>query len=218
MIKSLIMSDKSRILPQSFFMNEDILEVARALLGKILVTEFNGITTSGIIVETEAYRGLDDRASHAYPMKKTERTKTMFLDGGHCYIYLCYGLHHLFNVVAGKEGTPNAVLIRAIEPVLGFEEMMLRRNHTKFSPRLSSGPACVSQALGIDKNWNGHNLTLGESIWVENSCSENNLIKIGASTRIGVDYAGEDAKLPWRFFERENPWVSAYPKAEFITL
>jgi len=197
---------------KEFYQNENVLEVAKDLIGKILVTEFEGIKTSGIIVETEAYRGEDDRASHAFPMKKTDRTKTMFLEGGHAYIYLCYGLHHLFNVVTSAEGKPNAVLIRAIQPVLGIEEMLIRRNLARFSTKISAGPACLSQALGITKAWNSHPLSLGKYIWIEEPVQPVDY-QIATTTRVGVDYAGEDALLPWRFYIKGNKWVSAYPKS-----
>jgi len=197
---------------REFYQNENVLEVARSLIGKILVTEFEGVITSGIIVETEAYRGEDDRACHAFPLKKTDRTKTMFLEGGHAYIYLCYGLHHLFNVVTSGEGVPNAILIRALEPVLGVNEMLRRRKLSKFSTRISSGPSCLSQALGITKAWNSHVLSVGKNIWIEEPPIPMEY-EIAATTRVGVDYAGEDALLPWRFYIKGNKWVSAYPKS-----
>ena len=199
-------------LTREFYQNENVLEVAGSLIGKILVTEFEGVTTSGIIVETEAYRGEDDRACHAFPLKKTDRTKTMFLEGGHAYIYLCYGLHHLFNVVTSAEGVPNAILIRALEPISGVDEMLKRRKLSNFSTRISSGPACLSQALGITKAWNAHALSQGKNIWIEEAPIPKEY-EIAATTRVGVDYAGEDALLPWRFYISGNKWVSAYPKS-----
>jgi len=215
------MIDKEPIntfLPDSFYLEEDVLKVAKALLGKILVTDFNGQKTAGLIVETEAYRGSDDKASHAFPMKNTNRTKIMFSEGGHSYVYLCYGLHHLFNVVTGPLGTPNAVLIRAIEPLCGIDEMLKRRKLLKVSSKICSGPACLTQALGIDKQWNGFKLTSGHSVWIEDGPRTIPNLEIGKTTRVGVAYAGEDAKLPWRFFLIQNAWVSSYPKTEFISL
>jgi DNA-3-methyladenine glycosylase len=180
------------MIPKKFYLNEDVVEVARDLLGKTLITCIDGITTSGRIVETEAYSGSDDKASHAYPMKLTNRTKTMFLEGGHTYVYLCYGLHNLFNVVTGPEGVPDAVLIRAIEPIDGINQMMLRRKMVDFSTRLSSGPACCSQALGIRKSHNAFSLTEEKEIWIMEEAKPNPF-EILETTRIGVEYAKEDA-------------------------
>ncbi len=201
-----------RLLSRSFFHEEDVLSVAKNLLGKVLVTQFSGIETAGVIVETEAYRGADDRACHAYMNKRTKRTETMFRAGGHAYIYLCYGLHHLFNVVSGPEEVPDAVLIRAMEPVLGLDEMLRRRNLNRNQPKVSSGPACLSMALGIHKHMDGDRLWEKSGIWLEDWSFALDKDQIAADTRIGVSYAGSDALRPWRFFVKNNPWVSAYPK------
>ncbi len=128
------------VLPQSFYTGPDVLSIAQALLGKVLVTNIKGVTTSGIIVETEAYAGIADRASHAFGCRRTRRTEIMFAKGGVAYVYLCYGIHHLFNVVTNIEGIPHAVLIRGIEPVDGREAMLQRRKKQKFNRLISAGP------------------------------------------------------------------------------
>lgn len=203
--------------PDIFFQNPDVTEVARQLLGKLLVTEIEGVRTSGIIVETEAYCGLTDRACHAFPLKRTRRTEPMFLPGGHAYVYLCYGLHYLFNVVTGPENEPDAVLIRAVEPVDGISAMMQRRGLDQLSTKISKGPACLARALGISGIQNAKPLTKANGVWIEESpmdftqgCPKAEWI--GSTTRVGVDYAGPDAQKPWRYFIKKNKWVSALPR------
>lgn len=186
-----------------FYQRTDVVQVAKDLLGKELFTHINGEITSGIITETEAYNGITDRASHSFGGRFTERTKTMYEEGGICYIYLCYGIHHLFNVVTNIEGMPHAVLIRNIKPSKGVETVLARRNKKKLDKTISTGPGTLSQALGINiKEHNGISL-LGDMIWIEDSgivIPENN---IETTPRIGVDYAGEDAKLPYRFLVKK---------------
>ncbi len=194
-------------LQQDFYYQTDVTAIARDLLGKLLVTTFDGVITSGRIVETEAYCGATDRACHAYPNKLTKRTKVMFQSGGIAYVYLCYGLHHLFNVVCNKNGVADAILVRAIEPVEGVHLMMERRKLTTISTRISAGPALVSQALGITTQHNATDLR-GELIWIEDDGFELSDQQIFETTRIGVDYAGEDALLPWRYYIEDNNWVS----------
>lgn len=162
--------------------------------------------TGGVIVETEAYAGPQDRASHAYGNKFTERTAVMFKRGPVAYVYLCYGLHWLFNIVTNIEGKPHAVLIRAIQPIAGIGLMLKRRGKDGFDCRLTRGPGAVSQALGIRGCHSGVSL-LGNTIWLE-ECLDIAPAMICAAPRIGVCYAGKDARLPWRFFIRGNPWVS----------
>lgn len=194
-------------LPQSFYRREDVTDVARDLVGKIIYTRFNGLITGGRIVEAEAYCGAVDRASHAYPNKMTNRTSVMFKPGGLSYVYLCYGIHHLFNIVTNIEGKPDAVLIRAIEPLIGIDKMIERRNIRKMD-QLTSGPGKLTKALGITTEHYGISL-IGSKIWLE---EEDNtpVSKILSTTRIGVDYAREDARLPWRFYLKGNPNVSQY--------
>ena len=193
-------------LSSSFYTNADVLQVARDLIGCKLVTNINGIRTSGIIVETEAYNGRTDKACHAYANKQTTRTEVMYREGGIAYVYFVYGMHYLFNVVTHTKGFADAVLIRAIEPLEGIKEMMIRRKTSKFSTLLTAGPARLSQALGINKEINGLSLT-DDTVWIEKS-DDNFLPKITVSKRVGVNYAGEDANLMWRFFIIGNMFVS----------
>jgi DNA-3-methyladenine glycosylase len=196
-------------LPLEFYTRTDVVTIARELLGKILVTEFGGLRTTGRITETEAYRAPDDRACHAYGNRRTPRTEVMFREGGRAYIYLCYGIHHLFNVVTGPEGMAHAVLIRAIEPIEGLQTMLSRRQIPNVSPRLSTGPGALSQALGLDKCWTGQSLIgTGTPVWLEYTGEEPpGLEEIGVGRRIGVEYAGECANRPWRFWLKRSPFV-----------
>jgi DNA-3-methyladenine glycosylase len=186
-------------LSSEFYLDTNVVRLAKALLGKVLVTQIDGEITSGIITETEAYNGVDDRASHAYGGRRTQRTEVMFSQGGVSYVYLCYGIHYLFNVVTGIQDEPHAVLVRAVKPLEGEAIMRERRNLKPGSKALvSGGPGTVTQALGIDKGMNGLNLT-GEKIWIEDHGIKIPAKKILKTPRIGVDYAGEDAKLLYRF-------------------
>ncbi|MCO5274237.1 MAG: DNA-3-methyladenine glycosylase [Flavobacteriales bacterium] len=190
-------------LERSFYARPDVVAVSRELLGKVLVTHVNGVTTAGIITETEAYMGAVDRASHAYGGKVTPRNKIMYGQAGHAYIYLCYGIHHLFNVVTNAEGVAHAVLVRAIHPVEGLATMLKRR---KTKTLTTGGPGTLTQALGIRTSQNGADL-LGNLIWIE----ERHIVvpqeAIITGPRIGVDYAGVDALLPYRF--HFNPRILA---------
>ena len=195
-------------LPAKFYKRGDVLAISKELLGKVLCTQFDDNLTSGIIVETEAYAGETDRASHAYGGKRTHRTEIMYASGGRAYIYLCYGIHHLFNVVTNVEGVPHAVLIRAIEPLEGIDLMLQRRNMNKLLSKLTSGPGILSKAMGISILHSGQSL-LDNLIWIENRA--NNPLKdfkIISSSRVGCQYAGKDANNPWRFRIKGNPWVS----------
>ncbi len=196
-----------QILSANFYRREDVLQVARELLGKLLVSRVEGVRTSGIITEVEAYRAPDDRACHAYGNRCTTRTEVMFRAGGCAYIYLCYGMHHLFNVVTGPEGMAHAVLVRAIEPVEGVEEMLLRRGKKKVQPQLTTGPGVLSRALGLHKDMSGESLLRRKRIWIEDAGQKLTAEEIGTSPRIGVDYAGEAAQWPWRFFIKNSRWV-----------
>lgn len=185
-------------LTPDFYLREDVLQIARDLIGKELITNINGTITSGIITETEAYAGVVDRASHAYGGRRTNRTETMYAAGGISYVYLCYGIHHLFNVVTNIKEVPHAVLIRNIQPLKGLETILERRRKNKTDKTLSTGPGTMSEALSIKTLHNGFDLT-GDTIWIEDAgiTIANETVKI--TPRIGVDYAGEDAKLPYRF-------------------
>ncbi len=194
-------------LPESFFINNDVLELSRKLLGKVIVTNFDHCVTSGMIVETEAYRAPEDKASHAYNNRRTKRTEIMFAKGGAAYIYLCYGIHHLFNIVTGPENTAHAILIRAIQPVDGVEFMLKRRSMDKFNQKLTAGPGTLTQALGIKTKHNGKCLITSE-MWIEDRGIVVPDAQIGMASRIGIAYAEEFIHKPWRFFIKDNPWVS----------
>jgi DNA-3-methyladenine glycosylase len=185
-------------LPREFYLQKNVVKVASELLGKVLVTQFNGIITSGIICETEAYNGVVDKASHAYGGRRTARTETMFQEGGIAYIYLCYGIHHLFNVVTNREDQPHAVLIRGIQPLEGIPEMLLRKRISIEKKNMGIGPGNVSTCLGLHTKLDKTDL-LGDQIWIEDQGIKVIKKNIITGPRIGVDYAGEDAKLPYRF-------------------
>lgn len=194
-------------LPLSYFLNKDVLFLAKDLLGKVLFTQIEGQITAGIIVETEAYFGEIDKASHAYGGRRTNRTEIIYSQGGVSYVYLCYGIHHLFNIVTSVEGEPHAVLIRAIEPLIGKEIMEQRRSMPASKNTISSGPGSAAKALGIGHSFNGKELD-AEEIWVEEYGTAYTDDEIVASPRVGVAYAQEDAFLPWRFFVKGNKYVS----------
>jgi len=196
-------------LSADFYKRDDVLLISHELLGKVLCTNFHGKLTSGIIVETEAYAGITDKASHAYGGRRTKRTETMYASGGTVYVYLCYGIHHLFNIVTNKENIPHAILIRAIQPLDGIDIMLGRRNLKNISNRLTAGPGILSQAMGISVHISGQSL-LDKQIWIENREKNNPLknFKIISSPRVGVQYAGKDALNPWRFQLENSPWVS----------
>lgn len=194
-------------LPRSFYTRDDVVSISRELLGKRLFTRKDGVLTGGLITETEAYRGPEDRASHAFGGRRTKRTETMYAQGGTAYVYLCYGIHHLFNVVTNKKDTPHAVLIRAIEPLTGIATMLRRRRKVNVERALTTGPGSMSQALGITTALTEIDL-LGNTIWIEDSEFSLSANQIVSSRRIGVDYAGEHAERLWRFTIKENMWVS----------
>lgn len=190
-------------LPRSFYQRGDVVQIAKDLLGKMLVTHFDDRIAVGKIVETEAYCGRGDKACHANG-KRTPRTEVMYGQGGHAYIYLCYGIHHLFNVVTNVEGKADAVLIRGLEPIHGMDAMQKRRNYTK--GKLASGPGTLSQAMGIRVSMSGLDLTANQ-IWIGEN-PDNETIEILSGKRIGVEYAAEDALKPWRFVIAGNNYVS----------
>lgn len=194
-------------LPFSFYQSEDVNTLAVQLLGKKLFTRVDGQVTGGIIVETEAYKGVIDKASHAYGGRFTPRTKVMYNPGGLSYVYLCYGIHHLFNVVTAPKGVPHAVLIRGLEPITGIDIMLQRRNMSALKPNLTAGPGALAKAMGIDKLLNEKDL-LGDEIWIEDHGLSFDSETIAAVPRIGVDYAADHALLPWRYFIKGNSYVS----------
>lgn len=203
------MKTKGKRLPVSYYQSLDVTSLAQDLLGKYLCTRIDGLYCSGRIVETEAYRAPDDRACHAYNNRRTPRTEVMFTKGGVAYIYLCYGIHHLVNVVTGPADHAHAILIRALEPVDGVDVMSLRRNMEPGDVRLTKGPGALSVALGLKTQHTGTSLHVASSeIWIEDRGVVLSVDEICTTTRIGVDYAGECAKRPWRFFEKGNRYVS----------
>lgn len=185
-------------LNQAYYLNDNVVDVAKDLIGKSLCTLINGLFSKVIITETEAYAGITDKASHAYGGRFTNRTKTMYKGGGIAYVYLCYGIHHLFNIVTNTEGTPHAVLIRGGVLVDGEQIVLKRRNKTKLTSDILIGPGKLSQGLGINTKHNGINLT-GEKIWLEYEGVKINSDEIETTPRIGIDYAEEDKYLPYRF-------------------
>lgn len=196
-------------LGKDFYRREDVVQISQELLGKFLVTEIDGVRTEGRIVETEAYRGPEDKASHAYGNRLTPRTRVMFGEGGHAYVYLCYGIHHLFNVVTAREGLPHAVLIRAVEPAGDVAPMLERRGMATLSHRLTAGPGSLSKALGIRTDHSGISLTeAGNPIWIEDRGDRIREEDILAGPRVGVDYAGECALWEWRFRVKNSKWTS----------
>lgn len=194
-------------LPESFYSRADVVLIAKKLLGKVLVTEIDGIRTAGMITETEAYAGETDKASHAHGGRRTRRTEVMYMHGGAAYVYLCYGIHHLFNVVTNVQNIPHAVLIRAVEPLEGIDAMLLRRRKEKLQPSLTAGPGAMSMALGIDTMHTGLSLQ-GQSIYIEDRGIKIKSKDIVAATRVGVAYALDDALRPYRFYIMGNAYVS----------
>ena len=191
-------------LPRSFYLREDVIEVARDLLGKVLITRFNGSVMAGIITETEAYNGIVDRASHAFGGKRTARNEMMYARGGTAYVYLCYGIHHLFNVVTHRSNIPHAVLVRSIHPLIGQTTMANRRQTN--GKLTTGGPGTLSEALGIRTDHNGTDL-LGDTIHIADQGIRIPVLSIIVGPRIGVGSAGADALLPYRF--RIDPRILA---------
>src|SRR4030095_2551298 len=182
-----------------FYNRKDVVKIAKDLLGKILVTHWKGIITSGRIVESEAYAGVIDKASHASGGRRTMRNEIMYGEGGYTYVYLCYGIHHLFNVVTNKKGIPHAILIRALEPVDGINEMLKRRKKKQLDNLLTKGPGSLSVALGINIGHNGISLRSSQ-LFIADDGFVPEKKSIGFSPRIGVDYAGEAATYHYRFY------------------
>jgi DNA-3-methyladenine glycosylase len=194
-------------LPASFYHRTNVVAIAKELLGKLLVTSFNDGLTAGRIVETEAYNGIVDKASHAYGGRRTKRTETMYATGGIAYVYLCYGIHHLFNVVTNVQDIPHAILIRGIEPVTGIAIMQERMKKEKADYTIGRGPGNVSKALGISTQHTSLSL-MDKDIYIADDGVQLKPLQIITTPRIGVDYAAEDALLPYRFYIKDNPYVS----------
>jgi len=193
------------ILARCFYVRSDVVTIARELLGKHLCSQFGGIMTSGIITETEAYKGVEDKASHAWNGRRTERTEVMYGLGGTAYIYLCYGVHSLFNVVTNRKDIPHAILVRGIQPVEGIGTILERLGKSRYSEGMTIGPGRVTKALGIHYSQSGTDLTAKPAersvngIWIEDHKFDQSEYRLEVTPRIGVDYAGNDALLPYRF-------------------
>jgi DNA-3-methyladenine glycosylase len=194
------------ILKKSFYTGTDTLAIAKGLLGKKLVTSIDGNTTAGIICETEAYCGTEDRGCHAFNGRLTDRTRIMYAEGGVSYVYLCYGVHYLFNVVTHVEGQPHAVLIRAIQPVDGLPTMLKRRKKEQFTPKLAAGPGLVAECLGLTTKHNGISL-LSDTIHITNA-KPIPPEQIVASPRVGMNFNGPYKLIPWRFRILHSPFTS----------
>ena len=195
-------------LSREYFLTEDTTAAAKAILGKLLVVpDQNGNRVSGMIVEAEAYGGITDRAAHSYGGRRTARNEVTYGLGGHAYVFFVYGMYFQLNVVLGPAEHPHVLLIRAVEPVEGIEVMRTRRGESMKDTNLTSGPGKLCIALGIDRSFNGEDLVEGSRIWIEDqrSLTED---EIAIGKRIGIDYAGEDADLPWRFWVKGNQYVS----------
>ncbi|MCD4682961.1 MAG: DNA-3-methyladenine glycosylase [Bacteroidales bacterium] len=190
-------------LGRSFYTRNSVTQIARELLGKYIYTKFDGEITGGMITETEAYEGITDKASHAYNNCRTNRTEIMFANGGVAYVYLCYGIHHLFNIVTNTRNIPHAILIRGIYPTEGIKMMEMRKGKTFINNEFSNGPGKISKVLGIKVQLTGESL-LGEKIWLEDRGFKIEKNEIITGSRIGVEYAGEDAKLPYRFLVKNE--------------
>lgn len=195
-------------LPRSFY-ERDPATVARALLGQRLVRVDGGRRLAGLIVEVEAYLGPPDKAAHTYQGRRTARNESMWRAGGHAYVYFIYGMHHCLNVVAGRAGDPVAVLVRALEPVEGLDLMRRRRRAARRDTDLCSGPARLTQAMAIDLEQDGVDMTTSARLFIERTrdrpCRP---ASICARPRVGVGYAQEWAAKPLRFYCRGNPHVS----------
>jgi DNA-3-methyladenine glycosylase len=197
--------------PLSFYDRKDVIQIAKELLGKILVTNFDGLITSGRIVETEAYVGIVDKASHSFGGRRTARNEHMYAAAGTAYVYICYGMHQMMNIVTNKKEIPDAVLIRALEPLEGIDIMLQRTGKSFLDYTLTRGPGNVGKALGIFKHHSGSFL-LDNEIYLLNDNYTITNEAIGISRRIGVEGAGEHSLLPYRFYVKGNRYVSGKNK------
>lgn len=194
-------------LPREFYTRRNALLIARQLLGCTLVVPAeDGARVSGMIVETEAYMGPEDKAAHSYGNRRTPRTETMFAPGGRAYVYFIYGMYYQFNVVTNSEDVPHAILLRALEPLEGIK-LMRERRPVKRERDLTSGPGKLCQALGLDRSFNNEDL-LGSRVWIEAADRKIAPRRMMSGVRIGIDYAAEYREKPWRFWIKDNPYVS----------
>ncbi|NCI47512.1 DNA-3-methyladenine glycosylase [Sediminibacterium soli] len=204
---------RSQKLPAAFYERKNVCTVAKGLLGKILVSNFDNRLTAGRIVETEAYNGPADKASHAWNGRRTSRTEIMYRHGGVAYVYFCYGIHHMFNVVTNVADIPHAVLVRALEPVAGIQSMLARTSKAKADFTLTKGPGNLAKALGIHTSHSGMDLQ-SDALFIADDGVRIPAAAIAATPRIGVAYAGDDALLPYRFLVKNNPYVSGKKLAD----
>jgi DNA-3-methyladenine glycosylase len=198
-------------LPFNFYKRKNVVAIAKELVGKIVVTKFDGLTTSGRIVEAEAYVAMIDKASHSFGGRRTAKNEHMYASPGTAYVYICYGMHQMFNIVTNEKDVPDAVLIRAVEPLEGINIMLQRTGKEKLDFTLTKGPGNVGKALGIFKKHSGLHL-LDDEIYLADDGFELKENQIGISGRIGVASAGADALLPYRFYVRGNKYVSGKNK------
>lgn len=194
-------------IPLSFYRRRDVVQIAKELLGKIIVTTFDGNRTTGRITETEAYVGFTDKASHSFGHRRTARNEHMYGHAGIAYVYICYGMHQMFNIVTNDKDVPDAVLVRAVEPIEGIDIMLKRTGKKELDRTLTRGPGNVGKALGIFKRHSGLKLN-GNDIYIMEDKFSLNKEDIGTSIRIGVESAGPDGLLPYRFYIRGNKYVS----------
>ncbi|HMQ02408.1 MAG TPA: DNA-3-methyladenine glycosylase [Pyrinomonadaceae bacterium] len=199
-------------LPRTFYSGPDTIGIARRLLGKLLVTKSNsGAITSGMIVETEAYCGVEDRAAHSFGGRRTKRNEVTFGPAGHLYVFFVYGMYHQLNIVTGPEGFPHVVLVRAVEPIEGIDVIITRRGELP-DKDLTSGPGKLCIALDIDRSLNGLDVVKSERVWVEDFRTFGNA-EIAVGPRVGIDYAGPDVDRPWRFWVKDSVFVSKTRRA-----
>lgn len=203
-------------LTSDFYRRSDVVQISRELLGKRICSLIDGEYCSAIILETEAYAGIEDKASHAFGGKRTNRTEIMYAPGGVSYVYLCYGIHYLFNVVTNHKDVPHAVLIRSVKAEKGLPTILKRRGLSSLKKDSLIGPGKVSQALGIDLTHNALALQ-GELIWIEDTAIRPKASEIDIKSRVGVDYAGEDAELPYRFCLKFNQWKDQLTPTDVIS-
>lgn len=194
-------------LPESFYQDDDVVSLSSKLLGKYLFTCVDGQLTGGIIIETEAYRGPEDRGSHAYNHRRTARNEIMYAKGGVVYMYICYGIHDMLNIVTGEKGESHAILIRAIEPTVGLDIMRVRRGFENDDKRLCKGPGALAKALGLRKLHNGVSLESDE-IWIEDRGDVITDENIVACPRIGLNIEEPFKSIPWRFYIKGNKYIS----------
>jgi DNA-3-methyladenine glycosylase len=202
---------KHNKLPIRFYKRQDVVIVARELIGKVVVTNLDGLITSGRIVETEAYVAHIDKASHSFGGRRTAKNEHMYASAGTAYVYICYGMHQMLNVVTNEKDVPDAVLVRALEPLEGVDIMLQRTGKPKLDFTLTKGPGNVGKALGIFKKHSGLHL-LDDEIYLVNDGFKLKENEVGISKRIGVESAFPDSELPYRFYIRGNKYVSGRNK------